>query len=80
MTRREVETSTLGPLPEATPTESDRRILPDSAGFGPIWSDSAGFGRIWSDLVEAVGFGRIWSDSVGFGRSSFWEGGPPHSF
>ena len=70
-----------GPLPEATPTESDRRILPgfcriqsDSVRFGLIQSDSVGFGQIWSDLV---GFGRIlisgkfgrnWSELVGIGR------------
>ena len=62
-----------GPLPEATPTESDRRIVPDLVGFDRLWSDLVGFGRIWSYLV---GFGRIWldfdfwsdSDSVGFCR------------
>ena len=69
-----------GPLPEATPTESDRRILPDLVGFGQNWSDLVGIGRYWSDLVlifvkfgrnrsELVRIGRIWSDSVGFGRS-----------
>ena len=51
-----------GPLPEATPTESDRRIMSDLVGFGRIRSDLVVFGRIWPDLV---GFGRIWSDSVG---------------
>ena len=48
-----------GPLPEATPTESGRRIGSDLVGFGRIWSDLDGFGRIRSDLV---GFGRIRSD------------------
>ena len=66
-----------GPLPEATLTESDRRIMSDLVGFWflvnsvylvrlcRIWSDSVVFGRIWSD---SVGFGRIWSDLVGFGQ------------
>ena len=66
-----------GPLPEATLTESDRRIMSDLVGFGWIWSDSFGFGRIWPDFdfwlirsiwSDSVGFGRIWTDSVGFGR------------
>ena len=72
------------PLPEATPTEFDRRILPDSVGFGRIQSNSVRIGQIWSDfdswliwseligigriLSDSVGFGRIWSDSVGFGQ------------
>ena len=37
-----------GPLPEATPTESDRRILPDLVER--IRSDMVGFGRIRSDF------------------------------
>ena len=36
--------SYVGPLPEATPTESDRRIWLDSVGFGWIWLNSVGFG------------------------------------
>ena len=60
-----------GPLPEATPTEFDRRIWSDYVGFWflvnlvglcQIWSDLVVLGRIQSDLV---GFGRIRSDSVG---------------
>ena len=68
-----------GPLPEATPTESDRRIVPglwsDLVGFRRISSDFVGFRRILSDLVgfgrillDLVGFGRILSDSVRFGQ------------
>ena len=45
-----------GPLPEATPTESDRRILPDLVGFDRIPSDLVRFRQIRSDLV---GFGQI---------------------
>ena len=41
----------VGPLPEATPTESDRRIWSDLVGFGRIPSDSVGFGQIQSDSV-----------------------------
>ena len=74
-----------GPLPEATPTESDRRIWSNLVGFGRIQSDLVGFGRIQSDLVgfgrirsELAGlgwisisgkFGRNWSESVGIGRN-----------
>ena len=50
-----------GPLPEATSTESDCRILPDLVGLGRIRWDLDGFGRIRLDSVE---FGRIWSDLV----------------
>ena len=68
-----LSTAPDGPLPEATPTESDRRIMSDLVGFGRIRSDSAGFGRIfmlvnsvtWSN---SVGFGRTQSDLVGFGQ------------
>ena len=56
-----------GPLPEATPTESDRRILSDSVGFGQILIIGK-FGRIRSDLVCLVGFGQTSSDLVGIGR------------
>ena len=58
-----IKVNHLGPLPEATPTESDRRIMSDYVGFGRIWSDWVGFGLIWSDLV---GFGRIRSDLARF--------------
>ena len=37
----------LGPLPEATPSKSDRRIPSDSVGFGRILMGK--FGRIWSE-------------------------------
>ena len=40
-----------GPLLEAAPTESDRRILPDLVRFGQIRSDLVGFGPIRSDSV-----------------------------
>ena len=75
--------SKKGPLPEATPTESDRQIWSDLVGFGRIRSgfglDSvwirSGFGRIRSDLVgfgrirsDVDGIGWIWSDLVGLGR------------
>ena len=58
-----IKVNHLGPLPEATPTESDRRIMSDYVGFGRIWSDYVGFGRIRSDFVR---FGRILSDFVRF--------------
>ena len=51
--------SSAGPIPEATPAESDRRILPDLVRIGRIWSELIGIGRIRSELI---GFGRIWSD------------------
>ena len=47
-----------GPLPEATPTECDRRTWSDSVGHGRIWSDLVGLGRNLSDLVR-FGKGRI---------------------
>ena len=71
------------PIPEATPTESDRPIPPDSVGLGRIRSDLVGYGQtrsdsvglgwVWLDFVRfgpilVYGkYGRIWSDSFGFG-------------
>ena len=68
-------------IPEAPPTESDRRIRSDLVGLGwilvsgkflRIWSDSVGLGRNRSDLVgpgrnrsDLAGLGRTWSDLVG---------------
>ena len=70
-----------GPLPEATPTESDRIRL-DSVGFGWIRLDSVGFGRIRSESIgfdrnrsDSIGIDLIRSDLVGFSWSSrSWEG------
>ena len=56
-----------GPLPEATPTESDRRILLDLVGFCRIWSDSVGFWFLVNSSYFVV-FSHILSDLVGFGR------------
>ena len=68
---------TKGPIPEANPTESERRILPDLVGFR-IRSDSVGFGRICSDLVGfgqiliSGKFGRNRSELVGVGIGRIW--------
>ena len=54
-------------IQEATPTESDRRIMSDLVELGRIliFDKFGQFGRTLSDLV---GLCRIWSDSIGFGR------------
>ena len=57
----------IGPLPEATLTESDRRFMSVLVGLCQFWAHLVGFGRIRSD---SVGFGQIWLDLVGF---SFFE-------
>ena len=54
----------VGPLPEATLTESDRQIWSDLVGFGRIRSDSVGFGRIFGKFGQ---FGQTLLHLVGFG-------------